>query len=254
MDGNSGAPRARQTTPRTLRRLLAGLGIGLAVSVTFAALVYWLAVPASAETYRIAVVLAEDNRERCEGIASDVLAAWESASSEPDFRIAGYYLGAGRVKLAAAARRTQQIREMLTKARETKSGELVVEFHASVVKLCDLAAAPAGYSRLKCHLGRFLLSIRPKRPAAWESASSEPDFRIAGYYLGAGRVKLAAAARRTQQIREMLTKARETKSGELGIEGSPPPRVTAHQTGAGFLHPVQHRSQPPAAPVSPDVR
>src|ERR1700726_1570670 len=146
--GNS-TPRGAETTGRKSLRPLVASGILLAAIVT--AVVYRLAISAAAETYRDVTVLVDDNRKRCEGIATDVLTAWESAAADPDLAITQYYLGPGRLKLVTAARRTQQVREMLTKGIIEVNGkqrDLVIEFHASVAKLCDLATSPAGYSRI----------------------------------------------------------------------------------------------------------
>lgn len=144
------APKAVGATSRKSRRLLVASGVALAATAIVIAAVYRLVVSSRAEKYREITVLVDDNRKRCEEIASDVLTTWESVPGSPDSAIAQYYLGRGWLKLAFAGRRTQQIRDMLSKGIEIKGTlrDLVIELHASVVKLCNLAASPAGYSRI----------------------------------------------------------------------------------------------------------
>lgn len=82
MAANS-APTAAEPARRFPRVLVAS---GIALTIVIASVVYRLAVSATAETYRETTVLVDDNRKRCEEIASDVLGIWESAAANPPCR------------------------------------------------------------------------------------------------------------------------------------------------------------------------
>jgi hypothetical protein len=130
-----------------IRRWLYIAGLLLASVAVMVAL--QISSNASSQKYRDATALIEDNRERCEEMAANVLSAWHASPDESSAAVERYFLGSGRYELAAARLRTEQIRDLLRDAKhEGTVRDLVLALHTSVAKLCDLASSPAGYSQL----------------------------------------------------------------------------------------------------------